>query len=221
MTCAEPVIRSGDPLLTTMRLTPDASVRMTNRDKRWDRRIADKSERQRSGGARFDRRRSRGWPRSEAVPVLTSTNVVCQPSPPEARCAMLPPPVPTFASAGMVVSALLGGVKRSPRTLIWPPAGVSNSMVPRLFAVIGNPRTESDKTKDVWPLPPSEMVVPARADDVARVVANDHRDHGVLRRDVFYRHCPAPGRWYCRRPAGRNSHCVSPSARRLPGWSEF
>ena len=42
------------------------------------------------------------------VPTLTSTNVVCQPSPPEASCAMLPPLVPTLASAGMVVRALLG-----------------------------------------------------------------------------------------------------------------
>ena len=51
---------------------------------------------------------------------------------------MLPPPVPTLANAGIVVSALLGGVKRSPRTLMRPPAGVSNSIVPRWFAVTGN-----------------------------------------------------------------------------------
>jgi hypothetical protein len=57
------------------------------------------------------------------------------PSPPEARWAMLPPPVPTLARAGIVVSALLGGVKRRPSTLIRPPAGVANSIVPRLFAV--------------------------------------------------------------------------------------
>ena len=50
---------------------------------------------------------------------------------------MLPPPVPTLASAGIVVSALFGGVKRIPRTLIRPPLGVSNSTVPRLFAVTG------------------------------------------------------------------------------------
>jgi hypothetical protein len=37
----------------------------------------------------------------------------------------------------MVVSALLGGVKRRPSTLIRPPAGVSNSMVPRILAVTG------------------------------------------------------------------------------------
>ncbi len=83
------------------------------------------------------------------VPVLTSTKVVCQPSPPAATCAMLPPPVPTLANAGIVVSALLGGEKRSPSTLIWPPAGVSNSMVPRLLAVSGNPFVGSDSTKDV------------------------------------------------------------------------
>ena len=52
---------------------------------------------------------------------------------------MLPPPVPTFASAGIVVSALFGRREAKPSTLIWPPAGVSNSMVPRLFAVTGNP----------------------------------------------------------------------------------
>src|ERR1051326_2173974 len=83
------------------------------------------------------------------APVLTSTKVVCQPSPPEARCAMLPPLVPTLAKAGIVVSALLGGVKRKPRTLIRPPDGVSNSMVPRLFAVKGNPETGSDNTNAV------------------------------------------------------------------------
>ena len=60
----------------------------------------------------------------------------------------------------MVVSALLGGVKRSPSTLIRPPAGVSNSMVPRLFAVTGNPKAGSDKTNEVWPLPPSEILAP-------------------------------------------------------------
>src|ERR1022692_2685420 len=43
------------------------------------------------------------------VPVLTNTNVVCQPLP-VAICAMEPPLVPTLASAGIVVSALLGGV---------------------------------------------------------------------------------------------------------------
>jgi len=94
------------------------------------------------------------------VPVLTSTKVVCQPSP-EARCAILPPPVPMLAKAGIVVSALFGGVKRRPSTLIRPPAGVSNSIVPRLFAVTGNPRTGSDNTKEVWPFPVSEMLAPA------------------------------------------------------------
>ena len=73
---------------------------------------------------------------------------------------MLPPLVPTLASAGIVVRALLGGVKRIPSTLIWPPAGVSNSMVPRLFAVIGNPLIGSDSTKEVWPLAASAMVAP-------------------------------------------------------------
>ena len=38
------------------------------------------------------------------TPVLTSVNVVCQPSP-EAICAMAPPPAPTLASIGMVVMA--------------------------------------------------------------------------------------------------------------------
>ena len=73
---------------------------------------------------------------------------------------MEPPLVPTLASAGMVVSALFGGVKRRPSTLIRPPAGVSNSMVPRMFAVTGNPSTGSASTNDVWPLPASEMAAP-------------------------------------------------------------
>ena len=62
---------------------------------------------------------------------------------------MLPPPVPTLASAGMVVSVLGRGVKRMPSTLIWPPAGVSNSMVPRLLAVTGK---VVDVTNARWPL---------------------------------------------------------------------
>ena len=48
---------------------------------------------------------------------------------------------------------------RIPSTLIWPPAGVSNSMVPRLLAVTGY---WSESTKAMWPLPASEIVVPAR-----------------------------------------------------------
>jgi hypothetical protein len=47
---------------------------------------------------------------------------------------MDPPPVPTFASTGNVVSA--GPLARSPSTLICPPEGVSNSMVPRFPAVM-------------------------------------------------------------------------------------
>ena len=39
-----------------------------------------------------------------------------------------------FATTGMVVS-VPAGVSRRPRALIWPPAGVSNSTVPRLPAV--------------------------------------------------------------------------------------
>jgi len=52
---------------------------------------------------------------------------------------MEPPPVPTFAKAGMVVSVVVfpSGVVRMPSTLICPPAGVSNSMVPRFPAVPG------------------------------------------------------------------------------------
>ena len=61
-----------------------------------------------------------------------------------------PPPVPTLASAGMVVSVfeVPRGVVRMPSTLIWPPAGVSNSMVPRLPAVAGK---VVDVTNAKWP----------------------------------------------------------------------
>ena len=69
---------------------------------------------------------------------------------------MLPPPAPTFASAGIVVSALFGGAKRRPRTLICPSAGVTNSIVPRRSAVFGY---LADSTKDVWPSPLSEIVL--------------------------------------------------------------
>ncbi len=66
--------------------------------------------------------------------------------------------MPTFASAGTVVSvvtvpaAVTCGVLRMPSTLIAPPAGVSNSTVPRLPAVTGNPCAGSGKVNDVWPL---------------------------------------------------------------------
>ena len=36
---------------------------------------------------------------------------------------------------GQTIGVLFGGVNRIPSTLIWPPAGVSNSIVPRLLAV--------------------------------------------------------------------------------------
>ena len=47
--------------------------------------------------------------------------------------AIDPPLVPTAARTGTVVSA--GPLTRSPSTLIWPPAGVKNSTVPRMPAV--------------------------------------------------------------------------------------
>ena len=95
---------------------------------------------------------------AEVVPVLTSTNVVCQPLP-VAICAMLPPLVPMLANAGMVVSVSVfcKGVVRIPNTLILPLLGVMNSIVPRLLRVIGY---WSESTKDVWPLAASANVVP-------------------------------------------------------------
>ena len=68
--------------------------------------------------------------------------------------------MPTLASAGIVVSVLLdpSGVVRMPSTAICPPAGVSNSIVPRRFAVTGYC---VDTTKEVWPFPASAIVVPA------------------------------------------------------------
>ena len=89
------------------------------------------------------------------VPALTSTKVICQPSPPEATKGKKPPAVPTLASGGTVVRvvtvpwAVSCGVSRTPSTLIWPPAGVSNSTVPRLPIVTGNPFMESGKEKEI------------------------------------------------------------------------
>ena len=70
------------------------------------------------------------------VPVFTRTNVVVQPFP-DAMWAMEPALTPVPVKTGIVVSAL-AAVKRMPKRLIRPPAGVSNSAVPRIFAVAGN-----------------------------------------------------------------------------------
>jgi hypothetical protein len=55
------------------------------------------------------------------------------------------------------------GLKLSPSTLICPPAGVSNSRVPRAFCVIANVVLVGHvegiaRSKDVWPKPGSAMV---------------------------------------------------------------
>src|ERR1022692_4630289 len=50
---------------------------------------------------------------------------------------------------GIIENAPDGGI-RTPSTLICPPAGVPNSILPLWFAVTGN---WSDSTKALWPLP--------------------------------------------------------------------
>src|ERR1035438_3561715 len=68
-----------------------------------------------------------------AVPVFTSVKAVVQP-PAKASCAIDPEeadPALVAASAGIVLKAP-AGLNSIPSTLIWPPAGVSNSTVPRL-----------------------------------------------------------------------------------------
>ena len=53
------------------------------------------------------------------------------------RPRILPHAVTYFVIGGRVVKVKVGGV-RMPKTLMWAPTGVSNSTVPRMFAVTGN-----------------------------------------------------------------------------------
>src|SRR6185437_16000094 len=105
VSCADPVSRFSDPLLATTSVAPAAS----------DFKIVGVNVVVPPPNCGNDSGRDKGAPVTSLkklsvigaalVPVLTRTKVVCQPSPPTARCAMLPPPVPTLANAGIVVSA--------------------------------------------------------------------------------------------------------------------
>src|ERR1700722_5176739 len=98
LSCADPVSRFGAPLLAITSVAPAGSVF----------KIVGVYVVVPPPNCGYDRGSDKGAPVTSLkklsvigaalVPVLTRTKVVCQPSPPDATCAMLPPPVPTLAS---------------------------------------------------------------------------------------------------------------------------
>ena len=153
------------------------------------------------------------------VPVLTSTNVVCQPLP-VAMCAMEPPPVPTLASAGIVVSVLLDPERRRADTQDADLPSSRRVELNRSALARRHRILQSITRKKCVRCRRAKAVRSRRAISAAGLVANHHGDHCSLRR-TFSTATPSTTPLCCRKPRDTNSRCAFPSAPRLPAPSRI